>query len=116
MTCLFLCSFGAVVPHLRRYTSASGSHFPYLHGHAAWRKVADEAGLVLQHYENLDAHMAQGYRDLATGADLNGFKTKDGLRPMSDDYNKAVELIETQRMGMNLAVLTVQPDALQSSL
>lgn len=91
------------------YTSASGAHFPHLHGHVAWREVADKAGLVLEHYQNLDRHMAQGYRDLAAAAEHHGFRSKDGSRPMAEDYHNAVALIEAGRMGMNLVVLALPP-------
>ena len=89
------------------YTSASGAHFPYLHGHAAWRRTAGEAGLILMRYENLDRHMAQAYSQLALTADTHGFMMKDGVRPMSEGYTEAVQLINSRRMGMNLALLTM---------
>ena len=87
------------------YVSASGANFPYLHGHQAWRKVSEEVGLILIHYENLDRHMAQAYADLAEAADVHGYKSKDGKEPMSNGYREAVNLINNRRMGMNLAVL-----------
>merc|ERR1719450_1138471 len=40
-------------------------HFEYLHGHKAWRKITEENDFVIEHYENLDRHMAQTYRDMA---------------------------------------------------
>ena len=91
------------------YVSASGANFPYLHGHQAWRKVSEEVGLILIHYENLDRHMAQAYADLAEAADVHGYKSKDGKEPMSNGYREAVNLINNRRMGMNLAVLMKIP-------
>eukprot|EP01047_Picozoa_sp_COSAG01_P002356 COSAG01_NODE_63_length_29632_cov_270.650662_5_plen_77_part_00 len=63
------------------------------------------------HYENLDKHMAQAYADLAVTADFHGFMMKDGVRPMSEGYREAVELINTRRMGMNMALLAMPEDA-----
>merc|ERR1711865_788793 len=53
-------------------------HFEYLHGHQAWRKIADEAGLIVDFYENLDKHMVQTYLDMANTAEQNGIKSADG--------------------------------------
>ena len=58
-------------------------------------------------YENLDRHMAQAYSQLALTADTHGFMMKDGVRPMSKGYTEAVQLINSRRMGMNLALLTM---------
>ena len=39
--------------------------FSVLLGHKDWRRAAEQSGLELMHYENLNAHMAHGYSQLA---------------------------------------------------
>merc|ERR1719399_1746658 len=68
-------------------------HFEYLHGHLAWRKIAEECGLELLHYENLDRHMAQTYRDMAVKAAKVGLKSTDGTA-LAVNYSQTVHAIE----------------------
>mmetsp|Transcript_147456 Transcript_147456/g.268786 ORF Transcript_147456/g.268786 Transcript_147456/m.268786 type:complete len:284 (-) Transcript_147456:92-943(-) len=84
-------------------------HFEHLHGHIAWRKIADESGLIMLHYENLDNHMAEGYRDLTEGAAQHGFKSADGT-PLCENYAYTTKAIENREIGMNLAIL-MKPSA-----
>merc|ERR1711904_760571 len=81
-------------------------HFEYLHGHQAWRKITEESGFVIQHYENLDRHMAQTYRDMAKKAERLGLKSTDGT-PLARNYSESVHAIEVGDVGMNLARLSL---------
>merc|ERR1719456_1175233 len=78
-------------------------HFEHLHGHQAWRKITQESGFVIEHYENLNRHMAQTYRDMATKADRLGLKSTDGT-PLAVNYRESVHAIEIGEVGMNLAL------------
>merc|ERR1719327_2165280 len=84
-------------------------HFEYLHGHQAWRKITEESGFVIEHYENLDRHMAQTYRDMAKKADRLGLKSTDGA-PLAVNYSESVHAIEIGEVGMNLARLSLLSD------
>jgi cyclopropane fatty-acyl-phospholipid synthase-like methyltransferase len=79
-------------------------HFEYLHGHKAWRKVAEESGLEIMVYENLDMHMAQTYDDMQKKADKLGLKSADGT-PLGDNYGATAKAIRGAEAGMNLALL-----------
>merc|ERR1719450_1311036 len=81
-------------------------HFEYLHGHKAWRSITEESGFAIQHYENLDRHMAQTYRDMAKKADRLGLKSTDGA-PLATNYTQSVHAIEKGEVGMNLARLSL---------
>jgi len=82
-------------------------HFDMLHGHKAWRRICEDAGFHIQYYENLDAHMAQSYKDLAEGAYEHGFLSADGAK-LGDNYTETVKAVEAGEIGMNLAVLTLE--------
>jgi cyclopropane fatty-acyl-phospholipid synthase-like methyltransferase len=81
-------------------------HFEYLHGHRAWRKIAEEAGLEVQFYENLDDHMAHTYDDMQKSADKLSLKSADGT-PLGNNYGATARAIRSGEVGMNLAVLTI---------
>jgi cyclopropane fatty-acyl-phospholipid synthase-like methyltransferase len=79
-------------------------HFEYLHGHKAWRRIVDDAGLDIVFYENLDDHMAHTYDDMAKSAAQYGFKSADGAA-LADNYNATAKVIRAGEVGMNLALL-----------
>jgi ubiquinone/menaquinone biosynthesis C-methylase UbiE len=81
-------------------------HFEYLHGHQAWRKIADEAGLVIDFYENLDKHMVQTYLDMAMTAEQHNIKSADGA-DLCINYRQTASNIQGREVGMNLALLTM---------
>jgi len=81
-------------------------HFEYLHGHQAWRKIAEDAGLDILFYENLDAHMAQTYDDMQRKANQLKIKSADGT-PLGDNYGATAKAIRAGEVGMNLALLTL---------
>lgn len=80
-------------------------HFEMLRGHKTWRHMAEDAGLEIMHYENLDAHMEMSYRCLAAEAAKFDFKSADG-KPIEENYRKTVEVAEKRQIGMNIAILT----------
>jgi len=82
-------------------------HFDVLHGHKAWRRICEDSGFYIQYYENLDAHMAQSYKDLAKGAYEHGFVSADGAK-LGDNYSQTVKAVEAGEIGMNFAVLTLE--------
>jgi len=84
-------------------------HFEYLHGHLAWRKITEDNGFIIEHYENLDRHMAQTYRDMAKKAKKLGLKSTDGA-PLAVNYSQSVHAIEKGEVGMNLARLSLLSD------
>jgi len=84
-------------------------HFEHLHGHQAWRNITEDGGFVIDHYENLDRHMAQTYRDMAMKADRLGLKSTDGA-PLAKNYSESVNAIEKGEVGMNLARLSLLSD------
>jgi len=79
-------------------------HFEFLHTHKEWRRIAEEAGFVIHAYEDLDAHMAQTYRDMEKKARKLGFKSADGAL-LADNYAMTVKATEIGENGMNLALL-----------
>ena len=81
-------------------------HFSTLLGHLSWRRVVDEAGLNILHYENLDRHMLQSYTDLAEAASQHDFRSADG-EPIVKNYRKTVEVCAKGQIGMNLALLSM---------
>jgi len=81
-------------------------HFSELKGHKAWRKAAEDAGLVLQKYENLDLHITHGHRLLAEQAEKHGLLSADGI-PLATHYRETVRSGESREIGMNLAVYSV---------
>lgn len=81
-------------------------HFSMLHGHLSWRRIVDEAGFNILHYENLDRHMLQSYTDLADEASKYDFRSADG-EPIVNNYRKTVEVCAKGQIGMNLAVLSM---------
>lgn len=52
--------------------------FEVLVGHKTWRQLAEDSGLELLHYENLNKHMELGYTQLAEGAAAYNFRSADG--------------------------------------
>ena len=68
--------------HLLAYCCRQAVHdrlgFEVLLGHKAWRLAAEEAGLHLLHYENLDRHMEVGYSQLARASEAHDFRSADG--------------------------------------
>lgn len=83
-------------------------HFDVLHGHREWRRIAEDCGFYFQYYENLDDHMVQSYKDLSHAAYQNGFKSADGAE-LGKNYAETVEAIMRGEIGMNLAVMTLEP-------
>jgi len=79
-------------------------HFEYLHGHKAWRRIVDDAGLDIVFYENLDEHMAHTYDDMEKTARQLGFKSADGAM-LADNYGATAKMIRAGEVGMNLALL-----------
>lgn len=75
-------------------------------GHKAWRLTAEDAELDLQHYENLDKHMALAYAQLAAAAQAWGFRAADGTL-FADIYAASSEAAKRHDIGMNLAVYSV---------
>jgi len=82
-------------------------HFEKLLGPREWREAFDEAGFSLVKYENLDAHMRQGYMDMAATARQLKFKSTDGT-PLYLNYLQTAEAIGRHEIGMNLAVYRLQ--------
>lgn len=80
-------------------------HFEHLHTHKEWRRIAEDCGLTIQAYEDLDKHHAQTYRDMEVKARQVGFKSADGVL-LADNYAETVKAIEGGEAGMNLALLT----------
>merc|ERR1712159_462148 len=76
-------------------------HFAYLHGHVAWRKIAEESGLVVDFYENLDKHMVQTYLDMANTAEQHSIKSADG-EALCVNYRQTAKAIQGREVGMNL--------------
>lgn len=79
-------------------------HFEMLHGHVSWRRTAENCGLTIVRYENLDAHITESYRNLALEAAKYDFISADGIS-VAENYQKTVEVAEQGQIGMNLAVL-----------
>jgi len=79
-------------------------HFEHLHGHKAWRHIAEDCGFDIIFYENLDAHMAHTYDDMAKTADQHGFKSADGAK-LSDNYVESAAAIRAGEVGMNLCLM-----------
>jgi len=82
-------------------------HFSKLHGGAAWRKIADESGLTIMQYEDLSAHMAFGYSQLAAGARAHGFKSADGTL-LGDNYEVSSKAAAKREIGLNTCLMMVQ--------
>jgi len=81
-------------------------HFETLLGHPSWRKIVDNLGFNILHYENLDRHMLQSYTDLAAEASKHDFRSADG-EPIVKNYLKTVEVCGKGQIGMNLALLSM---------
>jgi len=79
-------------------------HFEMLCSHKQWRHHAEDAGIQIMYYENIDAHIEQSYRHLAQEAAKYSFKSADGM-PIVDNYRKTVEVAEKRQIGMNVAIL-----------
>jgi len=79
-------------------------HFEYLHGHKAWRKIVEQAGLDIVFYENLDEHMALTYDDMQKSAAKFKFVSADGAN-LADNYGATAKAIRAGEVGMNLALL-----------
>lgn len=80
--------------------------FDVLVGHQAWRRAAEDSGLELMHYENLNRHMELGYRQLSEGAAAHNFKSADGSS-LEENYAKSAEAARDGQIGLNLAVYAV---------
>lgn len=84
-------------------------HFDKLHGHRAWRAIADAARgadggrLELRRYEGLDDHMREFYAALAAAAEGRGFASVDGTS-LATNYNETVAAVDRRELGMNLAL------------
>ena len=78
-------------------------HFGTLLGPRKWREAMDEAGFFLLKYENLDAHMKQGYQDMAETARKLNLVSADGA-PLYVNYLETAKAIDCQEIGMNLAL------------
>jgi len=81
-------------------------HFEYLHGHRAWRRIAEEAGFEFQFYENLDEHMAHTYDDMQKKANELKLISADGV-PLGDNYGATAQMIRSGEVGMNLCLMTL---------
>jgi cyclopropane fatty-acyl-phospholipid synthase-like methyltransferase len=81
-------------------------HFAHLHTHREWRRIAEEAGFVIEAYEDLDKHMAETYQDMEIKARRLGFKSTDGAL-LADNYKMTVEATKAGENGMNVALLTL---------
>lgn len=79
-------------------------HFEKLHGHKAWRHIAEEAGLEIMYYQNLNHHMEEGYRLLALAASKHSFKSADGA-PIEENYKMSTAAAGKGEIGMNIAIL-----------
>lgn len=82
-------------------------HFSKLHGGAMWRRIADESGLTIMQYEDLSAHMALGYSQLATAARAAGVKSADGT-PLADNYQISSEAAAKRQIGLNCALMQLK--------
>lgn len=81
-------------------------HFEVLHGHQAWRRIVEEAGFTLEHYENWDVHMLKSYEDRRDKADALGAEMADGT-PLATNFEQTVRAVRARQIGMNFAILTV---------
>jgi hypothetical protein len=79
-------------------------HFEKLHGHKAWRHIAEEAGLEIMYYQNLNRHMEEGYALLAKEASKHSFKSADGA-PIEENYKMSTLAARKGEIGMNIAIL-----------
>jgi cyclopropane fatty-acyl-phospholipid synthase-like methyltransferase len=79
-------------------------HFEKLHGHKAWRHIAEDAGIEIMTYENLNRHMQQSYEHLVAAASKYSFKSADGV-PIVENYRNTVEALKKNEIGMNLCLL-----------
>jgi len=80
-------------------------HFEYLHGHVAWRRIAEDAGFVVEYYENLDRHMVQTYLDMAKTAEKYDIKSTDGTN-LCENYRETAKAIQDREVGMNLCLIS----------
>merc|ERR1719230_511619 len=78
-------------------------HFEKLHGHKAWRHIAEDAGLEIMYYQNLNRHMEEGYTLLAKEASKFSFKSADGT-PIQENYKHSANAARQGHIGMNLAI------------
>merc|ERR1712007_218839 len=83
-------------------------HFDNILGHKAWRRIVDESDLQLKYYQNLDAHIAYGYRSAAKKAETLGIISTDGT-PLADNYRGTADAVDAGHIGMNLALLVQKP-------
>ena len=81
--------------------------FDVLLGHVAWRRTVDASGLELRYYENIDAHMAHAYSQLAEAAARHDFKSADGT-PLADNYRATSRAASAAEVGKNIAVLALR--------
>ena len=82
-------------------------HFEHLHGHIAWRRIAEDAGYAILLYENLDRHMAQTYDDMAKTAEEHDVRSADG-EALAVNYRQTAIAIRDGEIGMNLALMTAR--------
>lgn len=102
----FLGADGAVSPETRKAVH-DRLGFDVLLGHVAWRRAVDASGLVLRHYENIDAHMALAYAQLAEAAARHDFKSADGT-PLAVNYLATSKAAAAAEVGKNIAVLALR--------
>jgi len=81
-------------------------HFEELKGPISWRRAADDAGLTLMRYEDLNAHIHFGYSQLEAGARKKGIASADGVL-LADNYKETVAAVERREVNMNLALYGV---------
>jgi len=81
-------------------------HFEHLHGHKAWRRIVEDAGLDVLFYENLDRHMIQTYDDMERSARQIGYTSADGAA-LGDNYRESSDAVASGEIGMNLALLSL---------
>ena len=86
------CNTGREVSAQTRKWVYERLNFGTLLGHKAWRRVVEESGFEVLHYENLDAHMEQSYADRESRALELNFIAADGV-PQASKY--AAQLVES---------------------
>jgi len=86
--------------------------FEMLLGHKDWRNSADDAGLTLKHYEDLDEHLSLAYEQLAEGAEKYAaqgrpFFSADGS-PLAENYAQSANAARKHEIGLNLTLYVDQ--------
>uniref|UniRef100_A0A7S4DIM0 Methyltransferase domain-containing protein n=2 Tax=Lotharella globosa TaxID=91324 RepID=A0A7S4DIM0_9EUKA len=77
--------------------------FTELLGPLAWKECLENAGFVIEKYEDWSHHLQHGYEELASTANKHGFKSADGA-PLGDNYKVSAECAASGQIGMNFCV------------